>query len=58
MIGGTVTNNKEACSNKSLTVTVLLVFVSGVPMLERKYVGNPNYEAYKQHTWPIIPKFW
>ena len=41
-----------------LTITLLLVFVSGVPMLEQKYVGNPEYEAYKKRTWALVPKVW
>lgn len=40
-----------------LTITFLLVFVSGVPMLEKKYAGNPAFQEYKKHTPAIIPKF-
>jgi steroid 5-alpha reductase family enzyme len=38
-----------------LTITLLLVFVSGIPMLEKKYEGNPEFEAYKQKTSALIP---
>lgn len=34
-------------------ITYLLVYVSGVPMLEEKYEGRPDWEAYKKRT----PKF-
>ncbi len=37
-----------------ITLTFLLVKVSGVPMLERKYEGNIQYEKYKQTT----PRLW
>ncbi len=38
-----------------LTITWLLAFVSGVPMLEKRYESNPAYQAYKNRTpalWP------
>jgi steroid 5-alpha reductase family enzyme len=38
-----------------LTITLLLVFVSGIPMLEKKYSGNPAFEAYKKRTSVLIP---
>jgi steroid 5-alpha reductase family enzyme len=41
-----------------VTITVLLVFVSGVPMLEKKYAGHADYEAYKKRTWALVPKVW
>jgi len=34
-------------------ITCLLLFVSGVPLLEKKYAGRPDWEAYKART----PKF-
>lgn len=42
-----------------LTITFLLLQVSGIPMLEKKYEGNPEFEAYKKHTsafFPLPPK--
>ena len=39
----------------SLTITTLILFVSGVPMLEKKYQGNPLFEAYKKRTSIFIP---
>jgi steroid 5-alpha reductase family enzyme len=39
-----------------LTISILLIFVSGVPMLEKKYTGNPAFEAYKRITPALIPK--
>lgn len=38
-----------------LTITMLLVFVSGIPMLEKKYKGNPAFEDYKKRTSMLIP---
>jgi steroid 5-alpha reductase family enzyme len=38
-----------------LTITLLLIFVSGIPMLEKKYRGNPIFEAYKKRTSVLIP---
>ncbi len=38
-----------------VTITGLLLFVSGIPMLEKKYVGNKNFEAYKKRTSALIP---
>lgn len=40
-----------------VTITYLLAFVSGVPMLEKKYIGNPNFDAYKKSTSALIPWF-
>jgi steroid 5-alpha reductase family enzyme len=41
-----------------LTLSFLLVFVSGIPMLEKKYEGNPAFQAYKKRTPPLLPKLW
>lgn len=38
-----------------LLITYLLRFVSGVPMLERKYAGHPQFEAYKRNTSAFFP---
>ncbi len=38
-----------------LTITLLLVFVSGIPMLEKKYKYNPDFESYKKRTSALIP---
>ena len=38
-----------------LTITLLLVFVSGIPMLEKKYKGNAVFEDYKKRTSALIP---
>lgn len=37
------------------TITYLLLFVSGVPMLEKRYEGNKEYDAYKKRTSIFIP---
>jgi steroid 5-alpha reductase family enzyme len=42
-----------------VTITVLILFVSGVPLLERKYMGRADYEAYKKQTsifFPLPPR--
>ncbi len=40
-------------------ISYLIVFVSGVPMLEKKYAGRPDFEEYKKKTsvfFPQLPK--
>jgi steroid 5-alpha reductase family enzyme len=38
-----------------LTITVLILYVSGVPLLEKKYAGRPDFERYKKRTSMFIP---
>ncbi len=38
-----------------LVITLLLRFVSGVPMLEKKYQHHPDWPDYKAKTAPFIP---
>lgn len=38
-----------------LMITLLLRFVSGVPMLEKKYRGNPEWDEYRQKTAAFVP---
>lgn len=38
-----------------LTITLLILKVSGVPLLERRYAGDKHYEAYKKRTSMFIP---
>jgi steroid 5-alpha reductase family enzyme len=40
-----------------LVITLLLVFVSGVPLLEKKYAGRPDWEEYKARTPMFVPWF-
>lgn len=40
-----------------ILITVFLLFVSGVPLLEKRYAGNPEYEAYKEITPKFVPWF-
>lgn len=40
-----------------LLLTYLLLFVSGVPMLEKKYQHNPDFIAYKKKTSVFLPWF-
>lgn len=38
-----------------LTITTLILFVSGIPLLEKKYEGRPDFELYKKRTSIFIP---
>lgn len=38
-----------------LTITLLILFVSGVPLLERKYKDDKAYQAYAKRTSSFIP---
>ena len=38
-----------------LTITLLITKVSGIPMLEARYIGNADYEVYKSQTSVLIP---
>ncbi len=38
-----------------VTITLLIRYVSGVPLLERKYEGDPQFEKYKQQTNVFVP---
>jgi steroid 5-alpha reductase family enzyme len=40
-----------------LLITTLLLFVSGVPLLEKKYRGRPDWEEYKKRTPKFVPWF-
>jgi len=41
----------------SAAITYLLMFVSGVPMLEKKYENNPEFQAYAAVTSKFFPWF-
>lgn len=38
-----------------ILITYLILYVSGVPMLERKFAGDPAFEEYKARTSMFIP---
>ncbi len=38
-----------------LTITFLILKVSGIPLLEKKYEGRPDFEAYKRKTSMFLP---
>lgn len=38
-----------------LTITYLLLYVSGVPLLERKMESHPDFNAYRAHTNMFFP---
>ncbi len=40
-----------------LLITYLLLYVSGVPLLEKRFSGDPEWEAYKARTSVFIPWF-
>ncbi len=40
-----------------ITITLLLLFVSGVPLQEARYAGRPEWEKYKKKTSVFIPWF-
>jgi steroid 5-alpha reductase family enzyme len=40
-----------------LLITFLLTKVSGIPMLEKRWEGNPEWEAYRARTNALIPWF-
>lgn len=40
-----------------MTITVLILFVSGIPMLERKMVSHPDFALYAQKTNKFVPRF-
>ena len=39
-----------------LLIGFLLLKVSGIPMLEAKYEGNPEFEAYRRATSAFFPR--
>jgi steroid 5-alpha reductase family enzyme len=42
-----------------MTITILILGVSGIPMLEKKYEGNAEFDEYKRRTsafFPMPPK--
>ena len=38
-----------------VTMTILILFVSGIPMLEAKYEDDPEWEAYRRRTSAFLP---
>lgn len=38
-----------------LTITFLILKVSGIPMLEKKYKDNPEFQSYKRRTSAFFP---
>ncbi len=38
-----------------LAISFLLLFVSGIPLLEKKYNGNTLYKAYQKRTSALVP---
>jgi steroid 5-alpha reductase family enzyme len=40
-----------------LLITYLLVSVSGIPLLEKRFEGDPEWEEYKKTTPAFVPNF-
>jgi steroid 5-alpha reductase family enzyme len=40
-----------------VVITLLLLVVSGIPMLEKKWAGDPEFEAYRRATSAFFPWF-
>ena len=40
-----------------ITITFLILKVSGIPMLEKKYDNNPEFQAYKKRVNAFFPWF-
>jgi len=40
-----------------VVITILLLFVSGVPLQEARYDGRPEWEEYKKRTSIFVPWF-
>ncbi len=38
------------------TISYLIIFVSGIPMLEKKYKDNPDFQAYAKRTSVFFPR--
>jgi steroid 5-alpha reductase family enzyme len=38
-----------------ITITLLLLFISGIPLTEKLFTGNLEYEQYKKETSAFIP---
>lgn len=38
-----------------LVLNLLLIYISGIPLLEKKYEGNKDWEAYKKITPALVP---
>ena len=45
------------CLIGPLTITFLILKVSGIPMLEKKYEGNAEFKEYKKNTNAFFPGF-
>jgi steroid 5-alpha reductase family enzyme len=40
-----------------ITISALILLVSGIPLLEKKYVGRSDWEEYKRKTSVFVPWF-
>ncbi|MGD1009834.1 MAG: DUF1295 domain-containing protein [Candidatus Aminicenantales bacterium] len=51
------TRNGWMTAASPLLITFLLRFVSGVPLLEKKYLGNAEFEEHARRTNALVPGF-
>jgi steroid 5-alpha reductase family enzyme len=40
-----------------LTITILILFVSGIPLLEKRMASHPDFEGYKKRVPVFFPWF-
>jgi steroid 5-alpha reductase family enzyme len=40
-----------------LSLSLLIIFISGIPPIEKRRQGDPQYQAYKARTSPLVPWF-
>jgi steroid 5-alpha reductase family enzyme len=40
-----------------VTITILILFISGIPLLEKKYQDSKDWQEYVAKTPPLIPKY-
>jgi steroid 5-alpha reductase family enzyme len=49
--------HQSACIISPITITCLLLFVSGIPLLEKSMKQKPGFEEYARKTSIFIPWF-
>lgn len=50
------TTNSFLPALSPILVTILVLFVTGIPLIEKRFKGNPEWEEYKKVTSKFIPK--
>lgn len=49
-------DNSYIAALSPLLIAYLLAYVSGVPLVEKRFEGNPDWESYKKKTPAIFPR--